>query len=231
MFLLLAPQAALAQTDLLIVPFAGAKFAGRTTIAIAEPTASDKKITFGLSTMILTDKFLGVEGDVEQTPQFFGQGIRRTVTSSVVTTLTGNVVITVPKVITQESLRPYLVSGVGLMHARVTATHAVPVIRGSAVRPLFITAAGIPVTDAADLVRRMAGRYRLPDALRRADTLARTDPPALSTTGPVWAGIAGRSTRPGAASLSTRNRSGPTVELTGLSSHFWRATAGLVLRY
>src|SRR6266851_7924810 len=49
---------------------------------------------------------------------------------------------------------------------------------------------------------------------------------ALSTTGPVWAGIAGRSTRPGAASLSTRNRSGPTVELTGLSSHFWRATAG-----
>src|SRR5438128_10947509 len=47
---------------------------------------------------------------------------------------------------------------------------------------------------------------------------------ALSTTGPVWAGIAGRSTRPGAASLSTRNRSGPTVELTGLSSHFWRAT-------
>ena len=63
-----------------------------------------------------------------------------------------------------------------------TATHAVPVVRGSAVRPLFITAAGIPVADAADLVRRMAGRYRLPDALRRADTLARTDPPALSTT-------------------------------------------------
>ena len=64
-----------------------------------------------------------------------------------------------------------------------TAAHAVPVVRGPAVRPLFITAAGMPVTDAADLVRRMAGRYRLPDALRRADTLARTDPPALSTTG------------------------------------------------
>jgi len=120
--LLLAPHAALAQTDLLIVPFVGGKFAGRTTIAIAEPTASNKKITFGVSTMILTPSFLGVEGDVEQTPQFFGQGIRRTVTSSVVTTLTGNVVITVPKVITQESLRPYLVSGVGLMHAQVSTT-------------------------------------------------------------------------------------------------------------
>jgi deoxyribonuclease V len=58
-----------------------------------------------------------------------------------------------------------------------TATHAVPVVRGSAVRPLFVTAAGMPGAEAADLVRRMAGRYRLPDALRRADTLARTDPP------------------------------------------------------
>jgi hypothetical protein len=28
----------------------------------------------------------------------------------------------------------------------------------------------------------MAGRYRLPDALRRADTLARTSPPAATMT-------------------------------------------------
>jgi deoxyribonuclease V len=61
-----------------------------------------------------------------------------------------------------------------------TATHAVPVLRGSSARPLFVTAAGMPSTDAADLVRRMAGRYRLPDALRRADTLARAGPPAVS---------------------------------------------------
>jgi deoxyribonuclease V len=54
-----------------------------------------------------------------------------------------------------------------------TATHAVPVLRGSSVRRLFDTAAGMPAADAADLVRRMAGRYRLPSALRRADTLAR----------------------------------------------------------
>ena len=34
-----------------------------------------------------------------------------------------------------------------------TATHAVPVLRGSSVRPLFVTAAGMPAADAADLVR------------------------------------------------------------------------------
>ena len=58
-----------------------------------------------------------------------------------------------------------------------TATHAVPVLHGSSARPLFVTAAGMTAADAADLVRDMAGRYRLPDALRRADTLARTGPP------------------------------------------------------
>jgi deoxyribonuclease V len=54
-----------------------------------------------------------------------------------------------------------------------TATHAIPVLRGTSGRPLYVTAAGMPRTDAADLVRHMAGQYRLPDALRRADTLAR----------------------------------------------------------
>ena len=63
-----------------------------------------------------------------------------------------------------------------------TATHAVPVVRGSSGRPLFVTAAGMPAAEAADLVTRMAGRYRLPDALRRADALARTGPPATTTT-------------------------------------------------
>ncbi len=57
---------------------------------------------------------------------------------------------------------------------RRTATHAVPLLRGTSARPLYVTAAGLPRADAADLVRRMAGRHRLPDAVRRADTLART---------------------------------------------------------
>ena len=54
-----------------------------------------------------------------------------------------------------------------------TATHAVPVLRGASARPLLVTAAGLGRTEAADLVRRMAGPFRVPDALRRADALAR----------------------------------------------------------
>jgi deoxyribonuclease V len=59
-----------------------------------------------------------------------------------------------------------------------TATHAIAVLRGTSARPLYVTAAGMPRTDAADLVRHMAGQYRLPDALRRADTLARRGMPS-----------------------------------------------------
>jgi len=54
-----------------------------------------------------------------------------------------------------------------------TATHAIPVLRGTSSRPLFVTAAGMSRDDAAGLVRHMAGSCRLPDALRRADALAR----------------------------------------------------------
>jgi len=37
-----------------------------------------------------------------------------------------------------------------------------------------VTAAGLAPADAADLVRAMAGPHRLPDALKRVDTLSRS---------------------------------------------------------
>jgi deoxyribonuclease V len=53
------------------------------------------------------------------------------------------------------------------------ATHAVPVLRGGAQRPLFVTAVGLPVDEAAHMVRAMSGQHRLPEALRRVDMLSR----------------------------------------------------------
>jgi deoxyribonuclease V len=58
-----------------------------------------------------------------------------------------------------------------------TATHAIAVLRGTSARPLYVTAAGMARAEAASLVRQMAGRHRLPDAVRRADTLARHGQP------------------------------------------------------
>jgi deoxyribonuclease V len=65
---------------------------------------------------------------------------------------------------------------IGVAKSRfATATHAILVLRGTsgATNPLYVTAAGLPLPEAADMVREMAGSYRLPDALRRVDALAR----------------------------------------------------------
>jgi deoxyribonuclease V len=64
------------------------------------------------------------------------------------------------------------VIGVAKSHF-LTATHAIPVLRGLSRRPLFVTAAGIPLPDAAQLVRDMSGAHRIPDALRLVDRLTR----------------------------------------------------------
>jgi deoxyribonuclease V len=53
------------------------------------------------------------------------------------------------------------------------ATHAIPVRRGAAQTPLFVTATGIDLQEAAEMVARMAGPFRLPDAVRHVDGLAR----------------------------------------------------------
>jgi deoxyribonuclease V len=53
------------------------------------------------------------------------------------------------------------------------ATHAVEVRRGDSLRPLFVTAAGLDLAEAAGLVQDLAGRFRLPEAMKRVDALAR----------------------------------------------------------
>lgn len=53
-------------------------------------------------------------------------------------------------------------------------TFAARVLRGASRRPLFVTARGIPVQDAARLVEQMHGSHRLPTLIKRVDTLART---------------------------------------------------------
>ena len=45
--------------------------------------------------------------------------------------------------------------------------------RGSSNRPLYITAAGIELDTAKELIRTMHGNYRVPTLLKRADQVAR----------------------------------------------------------
>ncbi len=108
-----------ASADWLIVPHVGAVFGGNTTIVDLDQGAGSKTFTFGGSFAWLTAGVLGLEGDLGHTPHFFERGTSSSalVLDSAVTTATGSVILAVPLTVTRESLRPYAVAGVGLMHA------------------------------------------------------------------------------------------------------------------
>ncbi len=63
---------------------------------------------------------------------------------------------------------------IGVAKTAFAGSHfAVPVKRGSSQAPLYITAVGIPVDEAAAYIQRMHGAFRIPSILKRVDRLCR----------------------------------------------------------
>jgi len=96
-------------------PFLGLTFAGETTIIDLDEAAGDVHSALGGSVSRIGE-MLGFEADFGYVPGFLtGDREGRAVPSSSVLTLTGNVVIALPRRMTQYTLRPYVAGGVGLM--------------------------------------------------------------------------------------------------------------------
>jgi hypothetical protein len=113
--LLVLPGSASAEWQ--IRPFLGVTFAGGTTFVDPEQAAGHPKIAIGVNGVLLGEN-IGIEGDFGRTPGFFQSGDQELVLGSSATTLTGNIVIALPRRLTQYTLRPYFVGGAGLMHTR-----------------------------------------------------------------------------------------------------------------
>ena len=113
--LLLRP--ALASAEWQFKPFLGVTFGGDTTLVDLEHAAGHPKLAFGISSVLLGE-VIGIEGDVGHTPSFFHYGDQHLVLQSSVTTLTGNMIIALPRHLTEYTLRPYFVGGAGLLLAR-----------------------------------------------------------------------------------------------------------------
>ena len=115
--LFLAAPAAEARADWLLTPFFGSTFGAETTLLDLGGGADVKHWTFGITGAFLSDQIFGVEADLGWVPGFFeGEDEQELVRESRVTTLFGNVIVAVPLVVSRESLRPYLVGGLGLIH-------------------------------------------------------------------------------------------------------------------
>jgi hypothetical protein len=178
-----------AYADWLITPFLGGSFAGETTFLILEEGAG-RKMTLGMSVAFLSDGLLGLEADVGHTPRFFeGNDPLGLILSSRVTTLSGNIVFAAPLALTRESLRPYLVGGVGLMQARSkNAADLFPIDQNV-----------LGLTLGAGAIGFVSERTGLRFDVRRIKAVTGADGPFP---------------RPGVSRLS-----------------FWRATAGVTIRY
>jgi hypothetical protein len=177
-----------ADADWLITPFVGSSFAPETTFLVVEE--GGRKLTIGASVALLGDGFLGLEADVGHTPGFFeGDDPLGLVLTSRVTTLGGSVILAVPLAITRESLRPYVVGGLGLMQAR--SKHA------GGLFPIDENLLGVNI--GAGAIGFVTERTGLRFDLRYIKAAS---------------GVDGPFAHPGVSRLS-----------------FWRATAGVVLRY
>jgi hypothetical protein len=117
--LCICAPAAEARADWLITPFLGTSFAGETTLLVLEEGAGTR-MTLGVSVALLSDGLLGIEAEVAHAPKFLeGDDPLELVRSSRVTTFSGNVLLAAPLALTRESLRPYIVGGLGLLQARL----------------------------------------------------------------------------------------------------------------
>ena len=111
-------SAAPARADWLLVPFAGTSLGGETAFIDLEGGSNSAQTVFGVSGLWLSDHVIGFEGDVMYSPSFFERGGgTNLIVDSYVTTLSGAVVVAMPLAVTRESLRPYVIGGVGMMHA------------------------------------------------------------------------------------------------------------------
>jgi len=98
-------------------PFAAVTFKGSTTFTLGAAGASKRHGVVGMGAALVGD-IVGIEGDVSWAPRFF-QDEPRLVIHGPVTTATGNIVITLPKRLTEYTLRPYFVAGAGVMRVNI----------------------------------------------------------------------------------------------------------------
>lgn len=114
--LIAAPAPASAEWQL--KPFLGANFGGNTTLIDPDLAAGNTHLTVG-GNGVLLGEIVGVEADLGHTPRFFRSDDLHLVLTGHVTTLTGNVVLALPRRLTQYSLRPYFVGGGGIMRVYI----------------------------------------------------------------------------------------------------------------
>jgi opacity protein-like surface antigen len=116
--LMLFALPAAASADFFVVPFAGIKFGGSTSIVDLELAAAKKTLTLGASASRLSNGIVGYEFEFGSITGYFESGDLRFIKpGGYVIDLSGNLLLSLPPGATGGGLRPYVVAGGGLIHA------------------------------------------------------------------------------------------------------------------
>jgi len=155
--------------DWVVSPFVGLGFNGTTNFIDFENGVRETKVTFGASGGWLSDGLVGVEANVGHIWAFFdsrdasrGEDL---VVSSSVTLVTGDVLLLVPRAILRGSLRPYVVSGIGVL--RVRADYVADVLK--------IDERFVALALGGGAIGRLTDRTSLRFELRRITNLTRRE--------------------------------------------------------
>jgi hypothetical protein len=119
-----------ARADYLFMPFIGGAFARQTIFFTGiEAGEGSTQVIFGGSASWLSSGILGFEGEFAYAPHFFERDdpLDIILGSNVVTAM-GNVIVAVPLSVSEYSLRPYVVGGLGLMHSGISYLGAVDAV-------------------------------------------------------------------------------------------------------
>ena len=113
-------------------PFLGVTFGGGTNlVGDLEQAVGKPKQVLGISTTMIGEVF-GVEADLGYVPGFFQAGRKPPlVLKSSLTTLTGNVLMALPRKMSEFTLRPYVVGGAGFMHTSTKTFAGVLALKGN----------------------------------------------------------------------------------------------------
>jgi outer membrane protein with beta-barrel domain len=109
------------RADYLFMPFIGGAFARQTVFNTGVEQGEDSThVIFGGSVSWLSSGILGVEGDFAYAPRFFESENPLDILGSNLLTLSGNVIAAVPLSVSEYSLRPYAIGGIGLIHSGIS---------------------------------------------------------------------------------------------------------------
>ncbi len=125
------------EAEVLVIPFIGGAFHGQATLpapGIIAPAPVDlsTSLAIGVAGVWLTSGIFGAEAELVYSPSFFERAgtfaLPSNRISSRSTTLSGNVVVAMPRSVTRDSLRPYLIGGLGAQRAAVNDLLAINTI-------------------------------------------------------------------------------------------------------